>query len=171
MNSRLALAACLAVALAAASAVPVAHAAYYRDASAGGACHPANGGAASKFLYGNHYILNNGTTDQYVICDLPADDSSGAPWNVTFLGINVTSFNQGATVTCVAQTGSMVDGTVYNTANVSRSYTFMTQGGSTTLTWENVLPRASNQDVLTLNCKLAPGMKLSTILRSEVPPA
>jgi hypothetical protein len=171
MTPRLSLAASgLAVALAAATAVPAAHAAYYRDASAGGSCHPANGGAAAKFTYGNHWIANNNTTDQYVICDLPADDSSGAPWTVAFLAIHVYSLNAGATVTCVAQTGAFFDGTVYNFANVSRTYTFGGAGNSTTLSWENVLPRQANQDVLTLNCKMAPGMKLGLILRTEVQP-
>jgi hypothetical protein len=140
----------------------------YRDASAGAACHAANGALASKFTYNLNFVTNVGTTDAYVICSLPMDDASSLPDNIHTLSVAVQTSNPGATVTCVAQNGSFYDGInhIYNSA--SRSYTAIGANAAFFLTWDGAaLHRDGIYAVLTINCKLPPGTKLGLIQRWE----
>jgi hypothetical protein len=163
MNCRLAIA-LLIVATAAASP---AQAAGYRNTSAGGACHPANG-AATKFTRANNYITNNNATAQFVVCNFQMDDAANPPDVYIYLALYIQSASAGTTVTCVAQTGNYDDLGNHVRSSASRTYTFASDGGASSLGWEpGTLVRLSSFDVLTLNCKMDPGTRLGTIVRTE----
>ena len=162
------LAAGIGAALLALASTPT-QAAYYRDTNAAAMCHPANGAAVAKFTRTSHYLANNATTDQFVVCDFTMDDSSGAPWAQGTLRIEAWATAPG-TITCVAQTGRMVNGAVYATATQTRTYTFEAGNAGTSLNWLDGIARMNNLDVLTLNCKVAPGMKLGVIEHIESQP-
>jgi hypothetical protein len=162
------LAVCALTLVAAATGAAPARADDNRSTNGGSACHPANGAAAAKFSRANHYITNNNTTDQYVICHLPMDDTSGYVAEIAYLIVHVQAAGAGSVV-CVAQTGSYAEGQLFVRGNVARSYAF-SAAGSTALIWSGVLPRESPNDVLTLNCKLTPGMRLGLIERKDAFP-
>ena len=140
----------------------------YRPTNGGSACHPANGPAAAKFSRTNHYLSNNNTTDQFVVCHLPMNDTGGYVAEIAHLQVHVQAAGAGSAV-CVAQTGAYSDGQLFVRGGVTRSYTF-SAAGFTVLEWFGVLPRESNNDVLTLNCRLAPGMRLGLIERKDAFP-
>ena len=154
--------------LAAASSAPLHAADHYRDTNGGSACHPANGAAAAKFTRANHYLTNNNATEQYVVCHFPMDDAAGLVAEMDYLSVHVQATGAGA-VTCVAQTGSYFGGVLTLRANVARSHTF-SAAGPMVLTWDGVLPRLAVHDVLTVNCKLAPGMRIGLIERKDAFP-
>ena len=156
---------CVAVLAAAMGASP-ASAAAYRNASAGAACHAANGALASKFTFNLNYLTNIGTTDAYVICSLPMDDASTTPDTIIKLSVSFTVPAALSTVTCVAQAGNYVTtNNIYHSAAESRTTASANQ--SLTMQWENYIPRGGVINVVTLNCKLPPGTKMGLIERWE----
>jgi hypothetical protein len=159
--------ACTGLVVAIAMAAGPADTARYRHTSAGGACHVANGGAAGKFTFNNHYLTNIGTTDQYVICHFEMDDPTALPNSVDYLGVQAFAPYPDMTVTCVAQTGNYVDGTVNLQSSVARSYTTFGANAPFALEWIGALTRQNVTQVLTLNCKVPPGAKLGLITRTE----
>jgi hypothetical protein len=151
-------------------AIGPAAAANYRYASAGAACHAANGALASKFTFNLNYLTNVGTTDANVICSLPMDDATATPDTLTWLSVSVLVPTQGATVTCMAQTGYFFNGvnTIYRSS--AQTYTATQPNVAYTLQWNSyLLERADYVSVLTINCKLPPGTKLGLIQRVEAP--
>jgi hypothetical protein len=163
-------AALLATMLAALSTSPPAAAANtFHNASAGVACHPANGALAAKFIRNLNFLTNASTGDAYVVCSLPMDDAYNAPAQLDGLMVDVFLPTPG-TVTCVAQTGTFSNG-----SNVIQASTAMTHTSSTTNVAvqfsfnANLLQREGVYRVLTLNCKLPAGTKMGLIQRWETP--
>lgn len=159
---RLLAVACLAVLF---GATP-AHALRYRDTSAGGACHPANGGAANRFTYGNLSLTNIGTVDQYVICHLQMDDDASAltPTRPEILAVAVTAGATPGTVVCVGQIGYHANGGNNVRSSISRTTTLPASNNGF-LVWNTGTPwvREFVYETLTLNCKVPPGFKLGLI--------
>ena len=144
---------------------PTATAAKFRDTSAGGACHAANGAAAAKFSFGNHYLTNNATTDQYVVCHFQMDDEQAELITTPlFLAMTATAGPaSGGTVTCLAQVGNYSMGATTITASATRSAP-LAAGASTTLDWSGVSwGRTQHYQVMTLNCRLPPGFRMGLI--------
>lgn len=142
-----------------------AHAVAARNLSAGAACHPANGAAAAKFTYTNHTIQNIGTTDQYVICNLPmAEDLLSEPVDPQFLAVSMTAGATGGTVVCVAQIGYHSGGSTTIRSTHARSVTLAAFLNSA-LSWNEgtAWNRAALFETLTLNCKLPPTVRLGLI--------
>jgi hypothetical protein len=155
------------VLVAGALASPV-QAAVFRYTGAGGACHPANGASAAKFTRAPHYITNNNTTDQFVVCHLPMDDASSSPNGIGTVELHVWGANAGTTVACVAQTGGFYFGSVHVRSAASRSHTFAAPGESWYLEWmAPALQRDGIGDTLALSCKMGPGTRLGLITRAE----
>jgi hypothetical protein len=150
------------VAIAAIAPSP-ASAVVYHDTTAGGACHAANGAAASHFTYGNHYVTNVGQTSEYVICLLVSDDIDAGTHSPAKLAVAISSTVEQATVSCSAQTGSYFGGAINNHGSNAQTYTFATAGSSTLTFDTSKLPRQFLQDVVTLNCKMDPGTRLGLI--------
>jgi hypothetical protein len=141
----------------------------FHDASAGVACHPANGALAAKFTYNLNYLTNANTTDAYVLCSLPMDDVNNAPAVLNGLMVDVF-LPSPATVTCVAQTGSYVSGANQIEGSSALTYTSSVTNLALQFSFETaLLTRAGTYRVLTLNCKLPPGAKLGLIQRWETP--
>jgi hypothetical protein len=149
-------------------AAPVAAIAY-RDASAGAVCHAANGALASKFNFTLTTVTNAGTTDAYVICHLPMDDTSTTPDHVSSLSVEATLPNTGQTVTCVAQASYFHHGVNHIYVSQSQTYTSGEPNENPTLTWSAPIYRLNVFNVLSLNCKMPPGGKLGLIQRWEQP--
>jgi hypothetical protein len=140
----------------------------YRNASAGSACHPANGAMAAKFNYNMHYLTNVGTTDAYVICDLQMDDATSLPEDATLLAVNLLLPDAGTTVTCIAQAGVFYDGMTSIYKSQSRTWSTGFDNQPVRLEWTGIgLARTHYSQVLTLNCKLPPGAKMGLIQREE----
>ena len=168
MTAKLAAAMCVVAVATLAAPGRASAATRFYDTNGGAACHAANGGAANKFTFNNHYLTNIGTTDQYVICHFQMDDDAAVgPATIDYLAVWVQMPTSGSTVSCVAQTGHWYNNTLFAEATVGRSYTSVGANQNAYLEWEAVLPRASVSDALTLNCKLGPGMKLGLIARRE----
>jgi hypothetical protein len=159
---RLLAVACLAVLVGAGPA----HAVRYRDTSAGGACHPANGAAAGKFTYGNLSLTNLGSVDQYVICHLQMDDDPTAltPTRPEILAVAVTAGATPGTVACVGQIGYHANGVNHLRSSISRSLA-LAAANNGFLLWNSGTPWAREfvYETLTLNCKVPPGFKLGLI--------
>ena len=168
--NRVAVAALLATTLALAAGGAAA-ATSYRNASAGAACHAANGALASKLVFNLNYLTNTGTTDMVVMCHLPTDDASGGLEQVIFLRADVVIPVQGKSVTCVAQTGYFGAGANTVATSVARSYTAPGTNASGQVEWPSpeLLHRSSTAMLLTLNCKLPPGAKLGLIQHWTAP--
>ena len=157
----------VAAVLCAATAASPSSAGPYRNVSAGSACHPANG-AATKFTRANNYIINNNATAQFVVCNFEMDDASTTPVQNIYLALFMQSAHAGATVTCIAQTGHFDDGGNAIRTSAARATTFASDGAGSYLEWgTGVLLRDSSIDILTLNCKMDPGTRLGTLVRTE----
>jgi hypothetical protein len=142
----------------------------YRDASAGAVCHAANGALAAKFTFNLNYLTNISNTDAYVICHLPMDDAAMTPDGVGKLTVHGLIPTAGTTVTCVAQVGAFYDSTNHLYSSSAKSDTAATLNSELYLSWDSVeVPRTSNFQVLSINCKLPPGTKLGLIERWEAP--
>ena len=141
----------------------------YRNASAGAACHAANGALASKFTFNLNYLTNVGTTDAYVICNLAIDDAIGTPDTVTRLTVSLVVPTQGATVSCVAQAGAFYNGTNHIIQSLAESDSADVPNAVVFLSWDQDLVRGDALNVLTLNCKLPAGTKMGLIERWESP--
>ena len=155
----------LSAAIAALCAIAPAHAStQFHEASAGSACHPANGAAAAKFVRSMHTLTNNNTTEQYVVCDLRLDDVSGQPVRqVYLLRLFFTAGATGGTLWCAAQTGSHYYGTTHVTSSAAKSKA-LTAGDNGEVYWEAFeLSRSSQEHLLGFNCKVPPGFRLGLI--------
>src|SRR5690242_5207316 len=76
----------------------------HRDTSAGGACQAAAGGSTA-FTFGNSYLLNKGTTPQYVICQFTQLDFGDDHLPPERLDVYYSSGASGDTISCVVQMG------------------------------------------------------------------
>jgi hypothetical protein len=145
------------------SAPPSATAAY-RDVSGGAACKGANGAASASFTYSNNYLTNIGSTPQYIICNFQMDDASFVPAPTESLILH--AYNTQAvsrTLSCSAQTGGYYYGSNYVASNSVKAHTFASVG-SDYLTWTpSLLVRNYPYDVLTINCRLDPGIRVGLI--------
>ena len=154
----------LALTLVAALASPgSADATVYRDTSAGGACHAANGANAASFNFSNNYVTNTGTTTQYIICHLQMEDAF-VPVATEFFAVHVQSTQAGTRiVSCSAQTGSFFNGVNQVKSAQVQAYTF-SGPGSTDLNWnESTMARVSPWFTVTLNCRMDPGTRVGLI--------
>lgn len=137
---------------------------YTQNASAGAACHPANGGAAARFVRANYTLTNNNTTDQYAVCHLPMQDTPGLTYAPLSLSIHVGAGNTGGTFVCAAQTGSYTNNnsTVIHSSSAQQATVL-----AFTNAWLEIdtskLARSDHKQVLVLNCRLPPGGKLGLI--------
>jgi hypothetical protein len=135
----------------------------YSDTSAGGACHPAGGGAASKFTYSNNYLTNIGTTDQYVICHFGMNDTVTPVTNPSLLYISVAAGGTSGTISCVAQHGSFYLGANHVESSQTRSAS-MSAGASGTLSFDtSTMTRTQVYNTFTVNCRVPGGFKLALI--------
>jgi hypothetical protein len=141
-----------------------ANAAVFRDTSAGGACHAANGAAAAKFSYGNNLLTNNATNDQFVVCHFQMDDDQAVTLTTPlYVSAAISPGATGGTVTCLAQMGYFLSGQSLVSASISRSAT-LPAGEHTTLAWNAVSwGRTEPYQTLTLNCRLPPGFRMGLI--------
>jgi hypothetical protein len=148
-------------AIAALAATPPASAMYYHAVSPGMACHAANPGA-TLIISSNHYLTNNNSTAQYVMCYLPIIDAVADGQQLAYLGVEISTFT-GGTVTCTAQTGAYLAATNMVHASASRTKT-MSGSDIGSLHWDaGTLNRSSSSDSLTLNCRMDPGTRLGLI--------
>ena len=135
--------------------------------SAGVACHPASGALAAKFNRNLNYLTNVGTTDAYVVCHFQMADSPTLVAAFGGLYVHLQGSAAGSTVTCVAQVGAFFSGTNQINGSVARTHTTSAHNESLVLSWLSGLERDDFADVVTLNCKLPPGMKMGLIQRWE----
>jgi hypothetical protein len=158
----------VAFAFVAATTAETSQAGVFRYTGAGAACHPANGAAAAKFTRAPHYLTNNNTTDQYVVCHLPMDDASSTPNGIGKIELHIWGATAGTAVSCVAQTGGFYDGIVRVRSTASRAHTFAAPGEAWYLDWSSpALLRDGIGDTLALSCKMGPGTRLGLITRAE----
>jgi hypothetical protein len=143
-------------------AAPRASATIHRDTSAGGACQAAAGGSTA-FTFGNTYLLNKGTTAQYVICHFAQLDFDNDHQPPERLDVYFTAGLSADTISCVVQMGYFYNGAVITSAWQTRTATAdATTSGA--LTWLAAdLPRTAAAYTLTLNCKVPAGFKLGLI--------
>jgi hypothetical protein len=134
-------------------------------ASPGAACHAANPGA-TKFTAANHYLTNNNTTAQYVMCYLPLTDTSQTPQQLSYLGVEIYSTVADGTVTCVAQTGAYVGGALGIHSSATRTDT-LGMGDIGALAFGTSLVRNNTSAAVTLNCKMDPGTRLGLIMYGD----
>jgi hypothetical protein len=150
----------VAAAVALVVAATPADATIYRDMSAGSACKAAYAGV-SPFVYSATHLENKGVVDLYVVCQFQHYDI-GAAQSPLLVSVALTAGTLGGTAVCVVQTG-YYNGTVHNSAVVARGVP-LAAGASGQVVWEGAdLPRASEADVLTLNCKLPGGFRMGLI--------
>ena len=96
------------------------------------------------------------------MCFIANADVAGVPAPPS-LAIAVQSPVAGVTVTCVAQTGYYDNGNIIRSTAV-RSHTFEVAPASVYLEWApGSLARQSPVDVVTLNCKVPPQVRLGLI--------
>jgi hypothetical protein len=146
---------------------PAAATVNYHASSPGAVCHAANPGA-TKFVAANQYLTNGNTTAQYVMCALAVVDPTDIPRQLAFLQMEIQSGGEGSAVTCVLQTGYYGSGALTVRSSSSKTYTFVTVGGTNTFYWDaGSVVRDNTTHVLTLNCKMDPGTRLGTILYGD----
>jgi len=147
-----------------------AHAEIYLSTNAGGACKPAYG-ASDKFTFTELYAQNIGTTDQYLVCNFAnftiSTGQLAAPIDElrVWAGAGATPGTLACTVKMGYWLGSpVVTSTSTKSAALGISSTGMLDFVSTDL------PRDSEYQVLSMNCKLPGGFKLGLIQRFEHEP-
>ncbi len=132
-----------------------------RNSSAGSACQPANG-SAPWFQFTNNYLINNGTTDKYVVCNFVIDETSTSA--ITHLAVWTNSGAVGGQAVCSAQTGYRA---INTTSIAGTNVGAVTLGGGSSAGridfTESSLPRSDGYDVLTLNCRVPGGWKIGLI--------
>jgi hypothetical protein len=169
-RSRVALATAALAIVAPLAAAPTASAYNYRNVSAGGVCHGANG-ANSKFTFNLQYLTNVGNTDQYVVCNLGNDDLgsfTGPVKLATYLRLPTA----GTTVTCIAQVGYWADGVTTVRSSSALSWTTTTPNEGVLLQWDAAkLTRYQHYEIPMFNCKLPPGAQMGLIEYWLVDPA
>ncbi len=142
-----------------------------RASSAGGACQPANGGAA-WFQFSNNYLTNIGTTDKYIVCHFVIDEDlggMGAVSSIANLSVGTNSGAVGGQAVCSAQTGYHY----YSTTSIMGTNVGAITLGANTYGPiqfnEAALPRTATYDVLTLNCRVPGGWKIGLIQLQTTP--
>ena len=148
--------------------VPAHAAVTYRDASAGAACHAANGSLATKFNFNLSFLTNAGTVDAYVICSLPMDDATASPLAINKVKVHAQLPNADTTLTCTAQTSAYFGGENHVYYSSTKTFTSTGPNANFTLLWTGAdLTRQDVYAVLSFNCKVPPGAKLGLIERWE----
>jgi len=161
------------VGLATLAAPHAAQARIFMATNGGSACKPAYG-ASTKFNFTEYYALNNGTTDQYVVCNF--NNWSVNPVDSTALALEMLAvyFNSGATTggtaVCTVKMGYWTNGASTESQMVKSIDLTPNSAGSITFTGAD-LPRKYEFQGLSMNCKVPGGFRLGLIQRFEPEPS
>ncbi len=138
--------------------------AVYRISSGGTACQPANG-SAPWFQFTNNYLINNGTTDKYVVCNFVIDEPGITTIEqIDYLYVNTSSGAVGGQqAVCSAQIGYHASGATTIAGTNIAAITLPAGSAGPIVFNVAALPRPQIYHALTLNCRVPGGWKIGLL--------